>query len=349
MLEVRNLTKKYGNKAAVKDISFVADEGEFVTLLGPSGCGKTTVLKAVAGLEKPDNGKVLLRNEDVTGTKPEERNVGIVFQSSSLFPRMTVRENVEYALKPHVTDRGERRERAEDVLGLVKIAEKADTYPDSLSGGEARRAELARALSYKPDVMLLDEPLTGLDRALRTEIRDEIKRIQVETGVTMLFVTHDQEEAISVSDRIVVLNDGEKEQAGTPRRLYRRPETRFVAEFVGESTRFDGVVEEGGKGVRLTTGAKVGVNGRGEGDEGNKASVYVRPENVELEEGDHNNVFSGEVVEVTEMGSYAEARVETERVGEVITKVDGFSDVREGEDVVVGFDDSDAIVVADDA
>jgi len=348
MLEVRNLTKTYGDETAVKKLSFAADKGEFVTLLGPSGCGKTTVLKMVAGLEKPDKGDVLLRGEDVTGTKPEERNVGIVFQSSSLFPRMTVRENVEYALKPHVADAAERRERAEEVLELVEMEEKAGASPESLSGGESRRAELARALSYEPDVMLLDEPLTGLDRALRTEIRDEIKRIQVETGVTMLFVTHDQEEAISVSDRIVVLNDGEKEQEGTPRELYRRPETRFVAEFVGESTRFDGVVEEGGKGVRLATDARVSVNGRGEGDEGDEASVYVRPENVELLEGNgRDNVFSGEVVEVTEMGSYAEAVVETEGGGEVVSKVDGFSDVREGKEVVVGFNGSDAIVVAD--
>ena len=347
MLEVRNLTKEFGDEAAVERLTFGVEEGEFVTLLGPSGCGKTTVLKAVAGVVEPDSGDVLLRGEDVTDAKPEERRVGMVFQSSSLFPRMTVRENVEYALRPHVDTASERKERAEEYLELVKMAENAENHPGSLSGGEARRAELARALSYEPDVMLLDEPLTGLDRSLRDELRGEIKRIHDETDVTTVLVTHDQKEAISVSDRIVVLNDGRKEQEGCPETLYRHPKTCFVAEFVGDSTRFEGVVEKNGD-VRLEAGATVRVNGRGEGKEGEEASVYVRPENVEILNGDrsHKNVFSGEVIEVTEMGGHAEARVRTP-AGEVLSKVEGFSGVCEGEEVVVGFEDSDAIVVAD--
>ncbi|MFP4188497.1 MAG: ABC transporter ATP-binding protein [Halobacteriales archaeon] len=347
MLEVRNLTKTYGDETAVDRLSFTAESGEFVTLLGPSGCGKTTVLKVVAGIETPDEGRVRLRGEDVTDAKPEDRRVGMVFQSSSLFPRMTVRENVEYALKPHVEDADRRRERTAEVLELVELTGKAESSPNALSGGEARRAELARALSYEPDVTLLDEPLTGLDRALRNELKDEIRRIHDETGVTTVLVTHDQEEAISVSDRVVVMNDGEKEQEGTPREVYRRPRTRFVAEFVGESTRFDGVVDEGGD-VRTEGGAKVRVNGRGEGEEGDSASVYVRPENVDVahEPDGYDNAFEGEVVAVTEMGGYAEARVRTS-VGDVVSNVAGFSDIREGDEVVVGFDDSDGVVVAD--
>lgn len=348
MLEVKGLTKTYDGEAAVDGFSFTADTGEFVTLLGPSGCGKTTVLKAVAGIETPDGGSVHLHGEDVTDTKPEERRVGMVFQSSSLFPNMTVRENIVYALRPHVDEAEKRRDRTEEVLGLVGLCEKAESAPGSLSGGEARRAELARALSYEPDVTLLDEPLTGLDRALRNELKDEIRRIHDEAGVTTVLVTHDQEEAISVSDRVVVMNGGEKEQEGAPREVYRRPQTRFVAEFLGESTRFDGVVEEDG-GVRTETGAKIRVNGRGEGEPGDGATVYVRPEDIEVGhdmEG-YDNAFSGEVVDVTEMGSYAEARVQTS-AGEVVSKVDGFSDVCEGGEVVVGFDDSDAVVVADD-
>ncbi|MDZ7687651.1 MAG: ABC transporter ATP-binding protein [Halobacteriales archaeon] len=348
MLEVRDLTKEFGDETAVESLSFEVKKGEFVTLLGPSGCGKTTALKAVAGLVEPDGGRVFLRGEDVTDTKPEERRVGMVFQTTSLFPRMTVRENVEYALKPHVEDGTERGERADDYLGLVRMTDKEDALPETLSGGEARRAELARALSYEPDVMLLDEPLTGLDRALRNELKDEIKRVHDETGVTTVLVTHDQEEAISVSDRVVVLNDGEKEQEGTPRDVYRHPRTRFVAEFVGESSRFDGVVGVDGD-VRVADDTKIRVNGRGEGEEGDEASVYVRPENVEItEDAVHDNAFAGDVVEVTEMGSHAEARVRT-RAGEVLTKVDGFSDVTEGDEVVVGFDDSDAVVVSDDS
>jgi len=348
MLEVKNLTKSYDEEAAVEDLSFRVESGEFLTLLGPSGCGKTTVLKTIAGLVKPDEGNVLLRGDDVTETKPEARRVGMVFQSSSLFPRMTVRENVEYALKPHMENKNRRKKRAEEYLKLVRMADKEDAVPETLSGGEARRAELARALSYEPDVMLLDEPLTGLDRALRDELKKEIKRIHDETGVTTVLVTHDQEEAISVSDRVVVLKDGRKEQEGTPREVYRHPRTRFVAEFFGESTRFDGIVEENGD-VRLETDAKIRVNGRSGGSRGDEVSVYVRPENVEItNEERHDNSFKGDIVEVTEMGSYGEARVSTDE-GEVLAKIGGFSEVSEGEKVVVGFDDSDAVVVADDS
>jgi len=349
MLEVKNLTKTYGDQAAVKSLSFRAERGEFLTLLGPSGCGKTTVLKTVAGLVEPDEGRVLLRGDDVTDAKPEVRRVGMVFQSSSLFPRMTVRENVEYALKPHVDDKAERQERAKEYLELVKMLDKEDASPETLSGGETRRAELARALSYKPDVMLLDEPLTGLDRSLRDELKNEIKRIHDETGVTTVLVTHDQEEAISVSDRVVILKDGSKEQEGTPRDVYRHPQTRFVAEFVGESSRFEGVVDENGD-VRLNTNAKIRVNGRGGGSYGDEVTVYVRPENIDITDDEtcHDNVFVGDVVKITEMGSYAEARVRT-GAGEVVTKVGGFSDVKEEEEVVVGFDDLDAIVVTDDS
>jgi ABC-type Fe3+/spermidine/putrescine transport system ATPase subunit len=191
MLEVRDLTKTYGDEDAVDGLSFTAESGEFVTLLGPSGCGKTTVLKTVAGIDTPDEGRVILRRKDVTEAKPEERRVGMVFQSSSLFPSMTVRENIRYALKPHAHDAERRRQRTDEVLELVDMTDKAENDPDSLSGGEARRAELARALSYEPDVMLLDEPLTGLDRALRNELKDGIKRVHDETGVTTVLVTHD--------------------------------------------------------------------------------------------------------------------------------------------------------------
>lgn len=350
MLELRNLTKRYGGEAAVDGVSFTVEEGELASLLGPSGSGKTTVLETVAGLQRPDEGRVYLHGEDVTDSNPEDRDVGVVFQTSSLFPRMTVRENVEYALAPHVEDAGERRQIAEEHLELVEMSDRMDAAPTALSGGEARRVELARALSYEPDVLLLDEPLTGLDRELRSELLDEIRRIQIEEEVTTLYVTHDQEEAISISDRIAVLADGEKQQEGSPRQIYRRPETRFVAEFVGDSTRLDGVVGDGSKEVRLDSGATVMVNGRGDGEEGDEASVYVRPENVDVaRDATLDNVFPGEVVEVVEKGSHAEARVETEEGEELLSKIEGFPDVEEGDDVVVGFDDSDAIVVAEES
>jgi putative spermidine/putrescine transport system ATP-binding protein len=340
--------KSYDGKTlVVEDLDLHIREGEFLTMLGPSGSGKTTCLMMLAGFETATHGEICIGGKAINRIPPHKRGIGMVFQSSSLFPRMTVRENVEYALRPHVDTASERTDRAKEYLELVKMSEKAKSLPESLSGGEARRAELARALSYEPDVMLLDEPLTGLDRSLRDELRGEIKRIHDQTDVTTVLVTHDQKEAISVSDRIVVLNDGRKEQEGCPETLYRHPKTCFVAEFVGDSTRFEGVVEKNGD-VRLEAGATVRVNGRGEGKEGEEASVYVRPENVEILNGDrsHKNVFSGEVIEVTEMGGHAEARVRTP-AGEVLSKVEGFSGVCEGEEVFVGFEDSDAIVVAD--
>ncbi|MDY6780351.1 MAG: ABC transporter ATP-binding protein, partial [Halobacteria archaeon] len=213
-------------------------EGELMTVLGPSGCGKTTALKIIAGLEEADKGKVFLEGNDVTEKRPEERDIGMVFQRPSLFPRMTVEENIEYALSPHTDDRVTREERIEKCLKLVNMIEARNKYPEELSGGEARRVELARTVSYKPDVILLDEPLTGLDRSLRREMRKEIKRVQRGTGTTTVFVTHNQEEAIYLSDRMAVLRDGKKEQEGTPEELYRHPENEFVAEFMGESVRF---------------------------------------------------------------------------------------------------------------
>ena len=351
MLEVRDLTKSFGDETAVGGLSFEVEKGEFVTLLGPSGCGKTTALKAVAGLVEPDEGRVVLRGKDVTGTKPEKRRVGMVFQSTSLFPRMTVRENIEYALKPHIEDGTERKERADDYLELVRMTDKQEAMPETLSGGEARRAELARALSYEPDVMLLDEPLTGLDRALRNELKDEIKRVHDETCVTTVLVTHDQEEAISVSDRVVVLNDGKKEQEGSPKGLYRRPETRFVAEFLGESSRFEGVLD-GSSCVRLRTGTRLRVDGQAEAVEAEEVTVYVRPEDVEVLDSSQerlDNVFEGKITDVTEMGSYTETRVRVKSGEEMLAKIDGFSDVNVGDEVVVGFDETDAILVDDES
>ncbi|GAB7018264.1 ABC transporter ATP-binding protein [Halostagnicola bangensis] len=240
MLEVTGLTKSYGSLLAVDELSVRIERGEFVTLLGPSGCGKSTTLHAIAGLVEPTAGTVSLRGEDVTDTSPNDRNIGFVFQHSALFPHMTAAENIEYGLTMQGFDAVDHDEQVDRFLELVQLSDHHDHSPSELSGGQQRRLSLARALAYEPDILLLDEPLTGLDRVLREEMRNEIRTIQQEVGVTTLNVTHDQAEALSMSDRVVVMNEGKREQVGSPKELYRNPASEFVAEFVGQSTRFCG-------------------------------------------------------------------------------------------------------------
>ncbi|WP_336327046.1 ABC transporter ATP-binding protein [Halovenus sp. HT40] len=236
ILELDALSHRYDDDdPAVEDISFGVEQGELVALLGPSGCGKTTLVQAIAGHLQPSEGEVRLRGADVTESPPESRDVGLVFQEPTLFPHMTVAENVAYGLRPAGIEADQREQRVQEYLTLVALGEQADASPGNLSGGQKRRVELARALAPEPDLLLLDEPLSALDRRLRKQLQDEIARIQSETGVTTLFVTHDQEEAMALADRLVVMNGGTVSAVGEPRELYERPPNRFVAEFLGRS------------------------------------------------------------------------------------------------------------------
>ncbi|MCL9815078.1 ABC transporter ATP-binding protein [Natranaeroarchaeum aerophilus] len=241
-LAIDGLSKRYGDEHALEDVSLSVESGELVALLGPSGCGKTTLVQAVAGHLSPTTGTVTLRDTDVTDRPPERRRVGVVFQQSTLFPHMTVAENVAYGLKGHGIASDRRDERVREYLDLVGLDGRDGAYPSELSGGQQRRVELARALAPQPDVLLLDEPLSALDRSLRTRLRDEIGRIQRETGVTTLFVTHDQEEAMALADRLVVMNDGQVAGVGQPRELYESPSTEFVAEFLGRTNILEGAI-----------------------------------------------------------------------------------------------------------
>jgi ABC-type Fe3+/spermidine/putrescine transport system ATPase subunit len=235
ILDADSISKRYGDDLAIDDVSLTVDSGELVGLLGPSGCGKTTLVQTIAGHVRPTAGTVSLRGEDVTEEPPEHRQVGLVFQQSTLFPHMTVAENVAYGLEATGMDPERRAERVSEHLDLVGLDGRREAYPAELSGGQQRRVELARALAPGPDILLLDEPLSALDRTLRTRLRDEIGRIQRATGVTTLFVTHDQEEAMALADRLVVMDDGQIAGAGAPRDLYESPPNSFVADFLGRS------------------------------------------------------------------------------------------------------------------
>ena len=244
-VELDGVRKRYGETTAVDGVDLAVREGEFFTLVGPSGCGKTTLLRLVAGFESPTAGTVRFDSADVSGVPPEDRDVGVVFQNYALFPHMTVGENVAYGLNFTDPPGGvSREERVRELLELVDLAGTADRDPDSLSGGQRQRVAMARALAPGPDVLLLDEPMSALDAQLRERLRVQIKAIQRELAITTVYVTHDQEEALAVSDRVAVMRAGATEQVAPPRTVYRRPATRFVAEFVGDNNGFDGTVTE---------------------------------------------------------------------------------------------------------
>src|SRR3954469_16039155 len=241
-ISVMGLSKHYGDVRAVDDLSIDIADGEFFSMLGPSGSGKTTVLRLIAGFEQPTSGRVLLGDEDVTDAPPFARDVNTVFQDYAVFPHMSVRQNVEYGLRVKKVPRGERRDRAEQALATVRLEGYGERRPHQLSGGQRQRVALARALVNRPKVLLLDEPLGALDLKLRREMQVELKEIQREVGITFVFVTHDQEEALSMSDRIAVFRDGRVEQVATPVELYESPASSFVAGFVGTSNLIEGTV-----------------------------------------------------------------------------------------------------------
>jgi len=232
-LEISNLRKSFGTYHAVQHFEMKIDKGEFISFLGPSGCGKTTTLRMIAGFETPTTGSIRVNSQDITGLRPNQRKIGMVFQSYALFPNMTVADNVAFGLKVAKKPADEVAHRVKEMLALIGLPQLGDRYPFQLSGGQQQRVALARALAPKPQVLLLDEPLSALDAKIRVSLREEIRAVQRELGITTVYVTHDQEEALSMSDRIVVMNEGRVEQMGTPFEIYNRPRTRFVASFVG--------------------------------------------------------------------------------------------------------------------
>ncbi|MBM7328485.1 ABC transporter ATP-binding protein, partial [Agrobacterium sp. S2] len=243
-LTLSNIKKSFGSVQVVHDFNMAIEKGEFVSFLGPSGCGKTTVLRMIAGFEIPTGGSIVINGKDQTTLRPNQRNIGMVFQAYALFPNMNVYENVAFGLKVAGKPKAEIDARVKEMLQLIHLEHLADRYPYQMSGGQQQRVALARALAPKPEVLLLDEPLSALDAKIRVSLREEIRQIQQKLGITTIFVTHDQEEALSISDRIVVMNAGRADQIGSPFDIYNTPATRFVASFVGTLNLIDAIVAD---------------------------------------------------------------------------------------------------------
>jgi len=304
-LDLTNICKTFNNVVAVKDFTLSIDKGQLVSFLGPSGCGKTTTLRMIAGFELPDSGTILLDGEDISNVPPNKRGIGMVFQAYALFPNMTIRENVKFGLRMARKPKPYIEKKVDEVLELVRLTNTAKRYPHQLSGGQQQRIALARALAIEPRVLLLDEPLSALDAEVRVALRGEIRRIQTELGITTVYVTHDQEEALSISDRVVVMNSGLIEQIGSAQEIYRSPNTRFVATFIGTANEFHGEVIDNG--TVLSEGMTITTDKASAFSKGSRVVALVRPENVEVFESEpdanRTNLFEGVIDTLTFHGA----------------------------------------------
>lgn len=308
-IDVKNLTKRFGKMAAVSEVTLSIGEGELFTLLGPSGCGKTTLLRLIAGFYAPDEGDVLFDGERVNDMPPHERGIGMVFQNYALWPHMTVFDNVAYGLKLQKINRTEIAARVAAVLEKVKLTGFGNRYPGQLSGGQQQRVALARALVLNPKILLLDEPLSNLDAKVRVQVRQEIRKLQKELGITTIYVTHDQEEALTLSDRIAVFNQGKVFQVGPPKELYERPANRFVADFIGINNLIDGTVEAIGPAkdfLRVKTAlGSLSALYDGRFKVGDVCVLCVRPENVAVggDPAPDRNVVKGRITFAAYLGN----------------------------------------------
>jgi putative spermidine/putrescine transport system ATP-binding protein len=304
-LSLSNVSKQFADSYAVQDFNLNVEKGEFVSFLGPSGCGKTTTLRMIAGFEIPTGGTITLDNRDITNNPPNQRNVGMVFQAYALFPNMTVTQNIGFGLRVRKEKESDIKERVNEMVSLVNLEKHANKYPYQLSGGQQQRVSLARALAIRPNMLLLDEPLSALDAKIRVSLRAQIREIQKRLGITAIFVTHDQEEALSISDRIVVMNTGVIEQVGTPFQIYNFPMTEFVANFVGSLNTAVAEIINPAKGlldmhgVQLISAAKM--DGLKKGD---KVRIAIRPERFSLaSEVKKANIVDCQIENITFLGS----------------------------------------------
>jgi spermidine/putrescine transport system ATP-binding protein len=353
-IELELVSKSFGGHAAVRDVALSIRDGEFFSLLGPSGCGKTTTLRMIAGFVEPDEGRILLHGRDVTGDPPNRRPVNMVFQQYALFPHMSVYDNVAFGLSVKRVPRREHRARVEEILRVVALGGYERRRPRQLSGGQQQRVALARALVNRPEALLLDEPLGALDVKLRRQMQLELKRIQHELGTTFVYVTHDQEEALAMSDRIAVMDAGRVEQVGTPREVYEQPETPFVADFIGSLNALEVTVDEvvGGYGIaRLGERDRVVVPVEPGTAPGTALRVAVRPEHVRSAAADETgSSLDGTLADVVYLGMYTQLHVDT-AAGRVVCHrlADrSLADLVPGTGVTIAWDADDSYVLGEE-
>jgi putative spermidine/putrescine transport system ATP-binding protein len=354
-LTLRNLTKRYGPITAVDAVNMSIARGEFVTLLGPSGSGKTTILMTIAGFVQPSEGDVLLDDEPITPLPPERRQFGMVFQGYALFPHLSVIENVAFPLRVRGVPRAETERRAREALALVKLGGLEQRLPRQLSGGQQQRVALARALVFRPHLLLLDEPLSALDKKLRGELQDELKSLHRQVGLTFIYVTHDQEEALSLSNRVAILHGGKLIQVGTPGELYERPTTRFVADFLGKSNFIAGrLVERGRDAFRYAIGAHTFVQAGAAAGDGSDVLIALRPEKIAVTVNGAPaaaNSLPGRIESWSYHGTSFQLTVETEALGRLQVEMPAWRcpfQPASGLAVRVGWDADATIRVADD-
>jgi len=324
-LSISHVTKQFGETVVVDDFNLEVEKGEFVSFLGPSGCGKTTTLRMVAGFEIPNSGNIILDGKDITNNPPNKRNVGMIFQAYALFPNMTVAQNIGFGLRVRKESVMETKTRVDEMISLIGLEQHAHKYPYQLSGGQQQRVSLARALAIRPEVLLLDEPLSALDAKIRVSLRAEIRAIQKRLGITAIFVTHDQEEALSISDRIVVMNTGVVEQVGTPFEVYNFPKTQFVANFVGSLNNADAEVADPANGLIRMNGvqfktADPDMHNRRKGD---PVKISIRPERFSFAAEPHkDNVVDSIIENITFLGSVVRIQIS---IGGVKFNMDTFN------------------------
>ena len=342
-VSIRHVTKSFGENVVLRDFHETFQDGEFITLLGPSGCGKTTMLRMIAGFEKPTTGEIYIDDQLVSGGKtfvpPEKRNIGMVFQSYAVWPHMNVFDNVAYGLKIRKLPKEEIKKKVMDILELVELKGMESRMTNQLSGGQQQRVALARALVLEPGVLLFDEPLSNLDAKLRVTMRTEIRKIQQKVGITAVYVTHDQSEAMSISDKIIIMSKGKVEQIGTPREIYYHPKSRFVADFIGEANFLEAKVEavKGEKAAITVSGQPLEVNNFAGAKPGDTASLVIRPEAAGLSE---DGLLDCKVTLSTFMGSYQYYQA---KVGDVTVQITDYNPVNKkiyevGENVKLNFD-----------